>query len=133
MILSARMRWASWATASQVKWQFTRPRRGQTKSPLPPPFNGGGLVTDGPDSPHLVLPAIGARLYFGHATNDRSMPEEAIEKLEGALQSWGGRYESEIYESAHHSWTVPDSPVYNQPQADRAFEKLTTLFAQTLR
>jgi len=96
-------------------------------------FHGGGLVTDGPDSPHLVLPAIGARLYFGHATNDRSMPEEAIEKLEGALQSWGGRYESEIYESAHHSWTVPDSPVYNQPQADRAFEKLTTLFAQTLR
>jgi len=96
-------------------------------------FHGGGLVTDGPDSPHLVLPAIRARLYFGHATNDRSMPEEAIEKLEGALQSWGGRYESEIYESAHHSWTVPDSPVYNQPQADRAFEKLTTLFAQTLR
>ena len=96
-------------------------------------FHGGGLVTDGPDSPHLVLPAIRARLYFGHATNDRSMPEEAIEKLEGALQSWRGRYESEIYESAHHSWTVPDSPVYNQPQADRAFEKLTTLFAQTLR
>ena len=96
-------------------------------------FHGGGLVTDGPDSPHLVLPAIRARLYFGHATNDRSMPEEAIEKLEGALQSWGGRYESEIYASAYHSWTVPDSPVYNQPQADRAFEKLTTLFAQTVR
>lgn len=96
-------------------------------------FHGGGLVTDGPDSPHLALPDIKARLYFGHATNDRSMPADAIGKLDHALRAWGGQYESEIYEGAYHSWTVPDSPVYNQPQADRAFAKLTQLFAETLR
>ena len=43
-------------------------------------FHGGGLVTDGPDSPHLALPAIEARLYFGHATNDRSMPARGNRK-----------------------------------------------------
>ncbi len=96
-------------------------------------FHGGGLVTDAPSSPHLALPAIKARLYFGHATNDRSMPAEAIEKLNHALQAWGGQYESEVYEGAYHSWTVPDSPVYNQPQAERAFEKLTNLFAHALK
>ncbi|MGH9501903.1 MAG: dienelactone hydrolase family protein [Terriglobales bacterium] len=96
-------------------------------------FHGGGLVTDNPDSPHLALPAIKARLYFGHATNDRSMPAEAIRKLDDALQAWGGEFESEVYEGAAHSWTVPDSPVYNQPQAERAFEKLESLFAQTLQ
>ncbi|MGO9895195.1 MAG: dienelactone hydrolase family protein [Bryobacteraceae bacterium] len=96
-------------------------------------FHGGGLFTDAPDSPHLLLPRIRARLYFGHAVEDRSMPAEAIAKLEAALAAWGGRYESEIYEGAYHSWTVPDSPVYNQPQADRAFGKLTELLAQTLR
>jgi len=37
-----------------------------------------------------------------------------------------------VYDGAYHSWTVPDSPVYNQPQAERAFEKLTNLFAETL-
>ena len=73
-------------------------------------FHGGGLVTDGPDSPHLALPAIKARLYFGHATNDRSMPAEAIAKLDHALEAWGGQYESEVYDGAYHSWTVPDSP-----------------------
>lgn len=90
------------------------------------------LATDAPDSPHLALPAIRARLYFGHATNDRSMPAEAIARLDQALQAWGGQYESEVYGGASHGWTVPDSPAYNQPQAERAFEKLTALFAQTL-
>jgi len=96
-------------------------------------FHGGGLYTDSPDSPHLALPRIRARLYFGHAVEDRSMPEEAIKKFDGALAAWGGRYESEVYEGARHGWTVPDSPVYNRPQAERAFEKLTGLFASTLR
>ena len=96
-------------------------------------FHGGGLFTDTRASPHLVLPRVKAKLYFGHAIQDRSMPEEAIEKLNVALEAWGGEYESEIYEDAFHSWTLADSPVYNQPQAERAFEKLTALFAKTLR
>jgi carboxymethylenebutenolidase len=96
-------------------------------------FHGGGLVTDAPASPHLTLPRIKARLYFGHATNDRSMTEEAIVKLDQALQKWGGRYESEVYKDAYHSWTSSDSPVYNAPQAERAFQKLVELFAETVR
>lgn len=95
-------------------------------------FHGGGLFTDAPTSPHLVLPRVKARLYFAHAVQDRSMPQEAIEKLDRALQAWGGKYESEVYEGASHGWTASDRPVYNPSQADRAFEKLTELFVQTL-
>jgi len=96
-------------------------------------FHGGRLFIDGPASPHLLLPRMKARLYFGHATDDRSMPPEAIEKFDQVLASWGGRYESEIYDGARHGWTVPDSPVYNQPQAERAFRKLTQLLGETLQ
>jgi carboxymethylenebutenolidase len=96
-------------------------------------FHGGGLATDAPTSPHLLLPRIQARLYFGHATEDRGMPEAAIERLDRALDAWGGQAESEVYEGARHGWTVPDSPVYDEPQAERAFQKLTELFAKTLR
>jgi carboxymethylenebutenolidase len=96
-------------------------------------FHGGGLYTDEPTSPHLVLPRIKARLYFGHASKDRSMPQEAIEKFDRALAGWGGKYESEVYDGAFHGWTTSDAPVYNQPQADRAFNKLTELFAGTLK
>jgi carboxymethylenebutenolidase len=96
-------------------------------------FHGGGLYTGDAASPHLALPRIKARLYFAHAVKDRSMPEEAITHFEQALKRWGGRYESETYEGAYHSWTSTDSPVYNQPQAERAFRKLLELFAETLR
>ncbi len=96
-------------------------------------FHGGGLYTDAPSSPHLVMPRIKARLYFGHAIKDASMPEEAIKKFDRALAAWTGKYESEVYDGAYHGWTVPDGPVYNRPRAERAFEKLTGLFAQALK
>jgi carboxymethylenebutenolidase len=91
------------------------------------------ISADAPTSPHHVLPQVKARLYFGHAVEDRSMPKAAIENLEKALKAWGGKFESETYDGAHHSWTTPDSPVYDKKQADRAFGKLTELFAATLR
>jgi carboxymethylenebutenolidase len=96
-------------------------------------FHAGGLYTDASDSPHAILPRLKARLYFGHAVEDRSMTKEAIEKFESALTAWGGKFESETYAGAHHSWTTLDSPVYNHAQAERAFEKLTALFAAALR
>jgi carboxymethylenebutenolidase len=96
-------------------------------------FHGGGLFTDAPTSPHLILPRIKARLYFAYAIKDQSMPEEAIAKFNQALDAWGGKYESEVYDGAYHSWTVSDSPVYNPQQAQRAFEKEIELFAKTLK
>jgi carboxymethylenebutenolidase len=96
-------------------------------------FHGGRLFTDAPDSPHTALPQIKARLYFGHAVDDKSMPKEAIENLGHALKAWGGTYENEVYEGSYHSWTALDSPVYNRAQADRAFEKLLELFDATLK
>ena len=95
-------------------------------------FHGGGLHTGSPSSPHLLLPRIKARLYFGHATKDSSMNEEAIAKFEAALREWGGKYESETYKDAYHGWTSSDSPIYNQAQAERAYGKLLKLFQETL-
>lgn len=91
-------------------------------------FHGGGLYKDDANSPHRVLPRVKARLYFGHARDDRTMPAEAIAKFEEALAQWGGAYESETYD-ALHGWTVPDSRAYDEPQAERAFGKLMELFA----
>jgi carboxymethylenebutenolidase len=95
-------------------------------------FHGGGLFTDTDQSPHLVLPSVKARLYFGHAVNDRGMPPEAITKLEEALERWGGEYESETYEGALHGWMIPGGKVYHPVQSERGFEKLIELFDETL-
>jgi carboxymethylenebutenolidase len=95
-------------------------------------FHGGGLVTDTGDSPHLVLPKVRAHLYFGHAENDQGMPAEAIEKLDKALEEWGGTYESETYDGARHGWMIPGGKVQNPEQAERGFAKLIALFDSTL-
>jgi carboxymethylenebutenolidase len=96
-------------------------------------FHGGGLYkAHDRDSPHRVLPQVKARLYFGHAEGDSSMNAEQIANFEEALAAWGGAYESETYAGASHGWTVPDNPVFNPAQAERAFAKLRELFAATL-
>ena len=96
-------------------------------------FHGGGLCTDAPTSPHRVLSRVKARLYFGHADQDRSMPKDSIDKLAAALAAWGGKFESEIYPGAAHGWTSEDSAIYHPAHAERAYSKLTELFQATLR
>jgi carboxymethylenebutenolidase len=96
-------------------------------------FHGGNLYKpDDPASPHLLLPRVSARLYFGHATADPTMSADAILHFEAALADWGGSFASETYDGASHGWTVPDNPVFNPTQADRAFAKLTQLFQEAL-
>jgi carboxymethylenebutenolidase len=94
-------------------------------------FHGGNLATDASDSPHLLLPHIHARLMFGHAKDDHSMPTEMIAKLEGALKQWGGKFDSEVYNAAH-GWTVPGVPAYNEAEAERHWAKLIPALKETL-
>jgi carboxymethylenebutenolidase len=95
-------------------------------------FHGGGLYKAGdPASPHMVLSRVKARLYFGHASEDKSMTAEDIVNFEKELEQWGGEYESKTY-PARHGWTVPDNPAYNKPEAERAYGKMMELFKATL-
>jgi carboxymethylenebutenolidase len=96
-------------------------------------FHGGGLASDQPTSPHLLLPQIRARLYFGHAIEDRSMTTEMIAKLDAALDTWGGQYESEVYAGSYHGWTVPGRDIYNEKQAERHYVKLFETFDGALK
>lgn len=98
-------------------------------------FHGGRLCTDDAGSPHLtLLPKIKAALLFGHATNDGSMPADAIAKFEAALKDWGGDFTSSTYPAAH-GWTVPDDElgVYDSASADRAFDAMKSFFAKNLK
>jgi len=100
-------------------------------------FHGGGLVTDKPDSPHLLAPKIKARMYFGIASNDDSKQPDAKDKLKEAFAAAKVPAEIEVY-AALHGWCVPDMPVrdgvpiYNKPEAERAWAKLVALYKAAL-
>ena len=90
-------------------------------------FHAGRLVTDAPTSPHLLLPQIGAQLYFGHADRDGSMTPAQIGLLQAALQAAGSVYASELYPGALHGFTMPDLPVYDAAACARHWERLLVL------
>jgi carboxymethylenebutenolidase len=102
-------------------------------------FHGGGLVTDQPDSPHLLAPKIKARLYFGVAANDDDREPEAKDTLKAAFEAAHVSAEIEVYPGTSHGWCIPDMPtedgrpIYDPAAAERAFGKLMALYGQGLR
>ena len=100
-------------------------------------FHGGGLVTDNPNSPHLLAPSIQARMYFGVASNDDEQQPEAKDVLREAFADAGVEAEIEVY-AGLHGWCVTDmpqqgeTPIYNEADAERAWGKLIELYGAAL-
>src|SRR5580704_17640264 len=100
-------------------------------------FHGGGLVTDKPDSPHLLAPKIKAHMYFGIASNDDARQPDAKDKLKAAFTAANVLAEIEVY-PALHGWCVPDmptqngKPIYDKAEAERAWGKLMDLYKLAL-
>jgi carboxymethylenebutenolidase len=101
-------------------------------------FHGGGLVTDKPDSPHLLVPKIKAHYYFGIAANDDEKQPDAKTKLDEAFRAAKGSAKIEVYPGTLHGWCVSDmplqagKPIYDEPQAERAWKELVTLYKRAL-
>jgi len=91
-------------------------------------FHGGGLATDKGDSPHLMLQQ-GHHYLIAIAQNDDAKQPEAKTILRAAAEKLGANAEIEVY-PADHGWCVPDSPVYNAAQAERAWGRLLALYAK---
>jgi carboxymethylenebutenolidase len=94
-------------------------------------FHGGGLVTDKPDSPHLLVPKIKARYVIGIAENDDQRQPEAKDVLRAAFAKANLPAQIEVY-PAKHGWCPPDSAVYNDVQAERAWAQLLALYGVAL-
>jgi carboxymethylenebutenolidase len=95
-------------------------------------FHGGGLVTDKPDSPHLLVPKIKARFLIAIASNDDQRQPEQKTVLRDAFAKAKVPAEIEVYEGAMHGWCPPDSRVYNDAQAERAWGRMLELFRTAL-
>ncbi|MBX7494325.1 dienelactone hydrolase family protein [Qipengyuania sp. 6B39] len=93
-------------------------------------FHGGGLVTDGPDSPHRNLRAD-AHYIAAIAQNDDAKAPGDKTALREAAVAVGTTAEIEVY-PADHGWCVPDSPSYDEMQAERAWSRLLALYSQAL-
>jgi carboxymethylenebutenolidase len=94
-------------------------------------FHGGGLVTDKPDSPHLLVPKIKAHYLFAIAQSDDEKQPEAKAVLKDAFAKAKLPAEVEVY-PAMHGWCPPDSRVYDQALAEKAWGRMLALFKTAL-
>jgi Dienelactone hydrolase and related enzymes len=85
-------------------------------------------VTEKPDSPHLALARTSAAYLFAVARNDDAKAPQDKETLRDAAAAAQRPAEIEVY-PAEHGWCVPDSPVYDAVQADRAWARMLALFS----
>ncbi len=95
-------------------------------------FHGGGLVTKNPDSPHLLVPTMKASFLFAVAENDDQREPEAKTVLKETYAKANLPAEVEVYAGAAHGWCPPDSAVYNEKQAEKAWSRMLVLFGKAL-
>lgn len=95
-------------------------------------FHGGGLVKDTPDSPHLLIPKMNAEYLIAIADNDDQRDPNSKVVLKEAFEAVDRFAEIEVYEGAQHGWCPPDSAVYNEAMANKAWERKLALFERAL-
>jgi carboxymethylenebutenolidase len=106
-------------------------------------FHGGGLVTDRPDSPHLLIPMLQAQMYLAIAASDDKTQPDAKDKLKAAFAAASvpkvQKSSVVVYAGTFHGWTVPDMPkqadgsaTYNKAEADRAWSHMLSTYRANL-
>jgi carboxymethylenebutenolidase len=95
-------------------------------------FHGGGLVTDKPDSPHLLIPKMKATVYCAVADNDDKSQPTAKDTLKTSFAAAKVPAKVEVYTGDNHGWCVKGSQPYDEAGAERAWSELTTLYKKSL-
>ena len=98
-------------------------------------FHGGGLVTDKPDSPHLLIPKMKAQFLVAIAESDDKsdkMQPPSRDQLKTAFAAHKLKSEVEVYTGSQHGWCPPDSGVYNMDLAEKAWARLLATFKTAL-
>jgi carboxymethylenebutenolidase len=96
-------------------------------------FHGGnGLATDQPNSPHLQAAGSKAQFLIAIADNDDKQAPMEKDVLKETFAKANLPAEIEVYTGAAHGWCPPDSGVYNEPQAEKAWSRLLVLYGKAL-
>jgi carboxymethylenebutenolidase len=95
-------------------------------------FHGGGLVTDKPDSPHLLIPKMKAQFLIAIAASDDVKQPDAKATLKAAFAQASLAAKVEVFEGTIHGWCPPDSHVYKADAAEKAWAEMLALFKSAL-
>jgi carboxymethylenebutenolidase len=96
-------------------------------------IHGANLATDRPDSPHRLLPKVRGTVYVAVSEIDPWLQPGETERLRAALAEAGTVHRVEEYPGVQHGFAAPDTPVYDRAASERHWERIVSLFGETLR
>ncbi len=94
-------------------------------------FHAAALVTNGADSPHLEALKSKARIFVATAENDDKQRPMEKDQLREAFKKAGIPIEVNVYMAAH-GWCPPDTQVYNEGEAEKAWTRLLATYNEGL-
>lgn len=96
-------------------------------------FHGGGLVRgEAADSPHIQASKTKASFLVAIAANDDQRAPKDKDVLKETFAAAQLNAEIEVYENSAHGWCPPDSRVYNEALAEKAWARLLALYSKSL-
>src|SRR5437667_10052574 len=94
---------------------------------------GVEMVTDRPDSPHLLVDQVRGELYIAFAEVDPAVSENVVPDLTAALTKAGTKHVLETIPGTHHGYCFAARADYHPAAAEATWTKLFDLWERNLK
>ena len=91
-------------------------------------YYGTRLITDKPDSPHLMLGDIAAEGYYAFAEHDTYVPLPEVARFEGLLAAAPFPSRLEIEPGTHHGYAFSDRGNLHEAAREKHYERMLALY-----
>ena len=95
-------------------------------------LHGTSLISDTPDSPHLLAKQFRGELYCGFAETDPYAPLAMARELEALLKPCPVAYRHQIHAGAMHGYALPNRDIFDPRAAARDWELIFAMFRRQL-
>jgi len=95
-------------------------------------YYGTRLITDKPDSPHLLLAGITAEGYYAFAEHDTYVPPSEVAEFEKLLAATPFPSRVETEPDTHHGYAFSDRGNLNEAAREKHYERMLALFRRQI-
>ena len=96
-------------------------------------YYGVGIITDQPDSPHLVADRVKGEMYLAFAESDHYVPDDVLDQMPSVMTAAGADFRVEVYPGTGHGFAFPNRADYVKQAGERHWERMFALYDRKLR
>ncbi|HXT80151.1 MAG TPA: dienelactone hydrolase family protein [Acetobacteraceae bacterium] len=94
---------------------------------------GVNIVTDKPDSSHLLVDKIKGELYYAFAEHDQAVPAHVIPDLKAALAKTDVKNTVKTFSGTHHGFCFAERAVYDADASEKTWSEIFDMWGRHLK